>query len=62
MQLPRGVAIVRCQQGSQRVVLVSDALSHDQEIAARVLAVVLAPGLPYVLLLKTDVLRTLSIA
>ena len=58
--LPRGVALVRVSVGEQRVVLVSDRLSHDQELAARVLACVLAiGGAPYVLLLMEDVLAAI---
>lgn len=62
LKLPRGVAIVRIREGHQRIVLVSKTLTHDQEIAARVLVAILAGGRPYGLLMTTDVVAAMAAA
>ena len=38
MRFPRGIALIRLQQGAERITYVSPRLSHDQELAARILA------------------------
>lgn len=48
--LPRGIALVRVTTPHRKVVVVSTRLSHDQELAARVLACALAQqGAPFVM-------------
>ena len=60
MLLPSGVAVVRVETQKGRVVLVSDALTSDQAVAARVLAAVMADD--YVMLLVSDVLAAIRAA
>lgn len=62
MLLPRNIAIVRVVVKGRVVVLVSDRLTHDQEVAARVAAALLAADHPYVMLTCTEVMAALHAA
>lgn len=58
--LPRGVALVRVTTPHRKVVVVSARLSHDQALAARVLACALAQhGSPYVMVTMPELLAAL---
>lgn len=62
MKLPRNVALVRFEVNGRHYVFVSDRLNHDQELAARVAAALLATTQPYVLLTCADVMAALHAA
>lgn len=63
MDLPRGIAIIRCQRGARCVVFVADRLNHDQELCARVYAAVLAAtGERYVLITTTELFAAMHAA
>lgn len=62
MRLPRNVALVRVTVNGRNYVVVSDKLSHDQELAARVAAALLGTMQPYVLLTCSDVLAAMHAA
>ena len=62
MVLPQGVALVRVRDHREKVILVSDELTHDEEIAARVLAAIAAHSQVFVLLTMTDVSAAMSAA
>lgn len=62
MKLPRGVALVRIEERGQKVVLVADDLTRDQEVCARVLAAIVADSTPFVLLTKRDVTAAMAAA
>lgn len=63
LDLPKGIALVRVQSGDHRVLLLSETLSPDQELAARILAAVLAiDEQPYVMLRMVDVLAAMTAA
>lgn len=57
--LPRGVALVYARVEGRPVVIVSDRLSHDQEIVARAWAAFLAANAAYVMLTYSDVLNAM---
>jgi len=59
VNLPKNVALVRVTVNGRHYVLVSDRLSRDQELAARVIAALLGSDAAYVLLTCTDVMAAL---
>jgi hypothetical protein len=59
--LPHGVALVRVQVGSDKVVLVNARLTENQKLAARVAACILAlNGSSFVMVGLADVLAVLN--
>lgn len=61
-RLPRNVALIRVKMRGHHLVLVSDRLTHDQELAARVMAAILSVNSAYVLITCTDLLAAMSLA
>lgn len=64
MRLPRGVAVMRIQDGPDFATLVDDTLSADQQLCARVFVTIIAAetSLPFVLLTKLDILAAMMAA
>jgi len=62
VELPKGVALVRIRERGQRVIIVSDDLTRDQEVCARVLAAIVADSTPFVMLTKKDVSAAMTAA
>ena len=62
VKLPKGVALVRIEEQGQKVVLVADDLTRDQEVCARVLAAIVADSTPFVLLTEQDVSAAMTAA
>jgi hypothetical protein len=62
VELPRGVALVRVRDHEYKVVLVSDKLTHDEEVAGRLLAAIAAHSRPFVLLTMKDISAAMAAA
>lgn len=60
--LPKNVALVRFEVRGRHYVIVSPNLTHDQELAARITAALLAQMQPFVLLTCADVLAAMHVA
>jgi hypothetical protein len=57
-----GVGLVRVRDHGAKVVLVSDTLTHDEEICGRVLAAIMANSQPFVLLTVRDITTAMTAA
>jgi hypothetical protein len=57
-----GVGLVRIQDHDEKVILVSDKLTHDEEICGRVLAAIIADSQPFVMLTVRDITTAMSAA
>jgi hypothetical protein len=60
VDLPRGIGLVRVRENGTQIVLVSSKLTHDEKIAAKVLAVL--AGEPFILLTIKEITAALTAA
>ena len=62
MELPGGIGLVRVRERGEKVILVSDKLTHDEEVCGRVLAAIIADSQPFVMLTIRDIASAMSAA